>query len=573
MSTPLKSIEPPPPDDAAPRVLGLVVADLERAAIGTRSRLAENIAGKAVLAEVVARLLQVRGVDEVLVLAPAGQMDRVWQLLGPLDRVQVRALEPRPAAMDARVRIGRAWNLLAWRGGAGQWTVFDEEYHPAAIARAAAEAFGGRGAEHVLIVHSHGIFLNVEITSALVHHHLHKNHEMRVTFTPAAPGLSGMVLRADIVREMGEKNVLPWQLLGYDPNSPIFDTLIREACMQVDPALSKIPNRFCVDTDRSWAICKQLAAQSFGSVAQLCQAAARDIAPGAGDSPRVGIWPREVEMELSRSRLTHPTHLLGGLSSPGSAGDGRDAPLGIAHWSDWLARANACDDLLLTFGGQGDPLLYPAGLVEILRASRKTGALSICVQTDLAGGDVDGLLSAIGEGLVDVVTVTMYGHSAPTYARVAGADLHAEVLRNMGRLAKLTRGRGGVPLVIPRLLKVRDTIPELEAFFDFWIERCGWAVIDGPTDLAGAAEFRGVVDMAPPRRRPCRRIWNRMLIRPDGRATACTEDVADKLAVGAIQNLTIPQLWAALQNLRDNHAAGQWNSIDPCKTCKEWYRA
>ena len=87
-----------------------------------------------------------------------------------------------------------------------------------------------------------------DITSALVQHHLHKNHEMRVTYTPAAPGLSGMVLRADIVNEMGEKNVLPWQLLSYDPKAPTFDTLIRDACMQVDPALSKIPNRFCIDT-------------------------------------------------------------------------------------------------------------------------------------------------------------------------------------------------------------------------------------------------------------------------------------------------------------------------------------
>lgn len=554
-----------------PRVLGVVVADLQRAAIGTRSRLAETFAGKSVLAEVVSRLLDVRGVGEVVVLAPPAQIDQAWQLLGPLDRVQVRALEPRPASMDARVRIGRAWNLLAWRGGAGQWTVFDEEYHPAAIARAAAEAFDGRGAEHVLVVHSHGIFLNVDITSALVHHHLYKNHEMRVTFTPAAPGLSGMVLRADIVLEMGEKNVMPWQLLGYDPKAPIFDTLIREACMQVDPALSKIPNRFCVDTDRSWGICKELAAQSWSSVAQMCQAAARDIAPGVGESPRVGDWPREVEIELSRRRLTQPAHMLGGLSNQGSGSDGCDAPL--ARWVDCLGRANACDDLLLTFGGTGDPLLYAGGLAEILRAARHSGALSICVQTDLAGGDVDGLLSAIGECLVDVVTVTMYGHSALKYAKVAGVDLHAAVMKNMGRLAEATRSRGGVPLVVPRLLKVRDTIPELEGFFDFWIERCGWAVIDGPTDLAGAAEFRGVIDMAPPRRRPCRRIWNRMLIQADGRATACTEDVTGKLSVASIEHKTIPQLWMALQKLRDNHAAVKWNQIDPCKSCREWHRA
>jgi len=39
----------------------------------------------------------------------------------------------------------------------------------------------GGAAEHVLIVHSHSLFLDIQITSALIRHHLHKNHDMRVT--------------------------------------------------------------------------------------------------------------------------------------------------------------------------------------------------------------------------------------------------------------------------------------------------------------------------------------------------------------------------------------------------------
>jgi hypothetical protein len=170
--------------------------------------------------------------------------------------------------------------LSAWRGGAGQWTLFDEEYHPAGIAAAAAET----GAEHVLVVHSHGIFLDAGMTSALVRHHLVKNHEMKMTYTPSAPGLCGMVLRADMVKEMGEKAAMPWQLLAYDPSAPTFDTLIREACMQVDPAVSKIPNRFCVDTERGWRTAEQLIDMEFGSAAEMALAAAREGRE----------WPRNV---------------------------------------------------------------------------------------------------------------------------------------------------------------------------------------------------------------------------------------------------------------------------------------
>ena len=126
----------------------------------------------------------------------------------------------------------------------------------------------------------------------------------------------------------------------------------------------------------------------------------------------------------------------------------------------------ACDDLLVTFGGDGDPLLFGkgGGLAEVLRAARAAGVLSICAQTDLAGGDVDGLLAAIGEGNVDVVSVMFYGFTAGTYAKVAGADLHATVIRNMGRLAEVTRGRGGVPLVISRLLKVQERLGRWRRF-------------------------------------------------------------------------------------------------------------
>jgi radical SAM protein with 4Fe4S-binding SPASM domain len=199
--------------------------------------------------------------------------------------------------------------------------------------------------------------------------------------------------------------------------------------------------------------------------------------------------------------------------------------------------------------------------------------LSICVQTDLAGEDIGPLLAAIDEGNVDVVSVSMYGHTRETYEKVAGADLHGRVMANMGRLAGIVSGRGGVPLVVPRLLKVRETIPEMEAFFDFWIERCGWAVMDYPTDRAGAVEFAGVVDMAPPKRKACRRIWDRMVIGADGVARACDQDVGGKLRVGNVETATLGRMWEELSQVRGAHAEGRWGQVDPCRTCREWHRA
>ena len=489
----------------------------------------------------------------------------------------------------ARVRIGRAWNLHAWRGGAGQCTFFDEEYHPATLSIAAKQF----NADHVLHIHSHSLFLDVDMTTALIHHHLHKNNEMRVTYTPSAPGLSGIVLRADIVHEMAQKHAMPWQLLAYDPKNPTFDTLIRDACMQVDPALSKIPNRFCVDTDRSFELARRLLEETDKgtsgqgdkvndaplltlspchlvtlSSAALALAAARTIAPGVKDFSATSPFPRELEIELTGKRLTTPPG-----SVPALLRESR-GQLSPAHWTRWLDAQQFPDDLLLTFAGDGDPLLYES-LPEILRAARRANPLSICVQTDLANDNLQPLLTALDENLLDVLSITTYGHTAATYAKVANANLHPQLQKNLATLAPITSAKGGIPLVIPRLLKVRDTIPELEPFFDSWLQLTGWALLDYPTDRAAQIPFAGVVDMSPPKRRPCRRLWDRLLLRANGTAVACDQDMNDQLPLGNIESHSLQQLWtgAPLTTLRQQHADSNWSAITPCTTCKEWHRA
>ena len=518
------------------------------------------------MARVVERLLLVRGLEAIVLAVAEGQEGMRGFICD--ERVKVMTLIPRSAGISARVRAGRARHLRARRGGAGQFTCFDEEYHPAAIAAAATECAGVDG--HVLHVHSHSVLLDVEMTSSLIHHHLHKNHEMRVTYTPSAPGICGMVLRGDIVMEMGEKGAMPWQLLAYDPSKPTFDTLIRDACMQVDPALSKVPNRFCVDTGRAFEIVEKLigGGEWVGSSAELALAAARVVAPGVTDFSGVCGSPREVEIEVTGKRRT---------SAPGSVPvlirEGR-GELAAEHWVRWVERQEFADDLLVTFGGDGDPLLY-SGLLEVLRAVRRAGALSVCVQTDLVTEGLGVLREAVGEGLVDVVSVTTYGNTAGTYAKVAGADLHGQFMRNMAELAPLVSGRGGVPLVVPRLLKVRETIPEMEGFFDGWLQQAGWAVMDYPTDRAGQVPFAGVVDMGPPKRRPCRRLWERMVVRANGVAVACDQDMNDRLVLGNIESRTLAEMWcgAEMSVLRGKHADGNWGGIVPCNACREWHRA
>ncbi len=491
------------------KVIATVACDLEWSPIGTRSRLLEKLGERTVLGHTLEALRRVAAIDTIVLMAPEGQQEALRAVVkeasmfsgrptgdavgqprlsssmnndrvtnaSPVGRplnVEIIPLTPRHEMIERRVRAGRAWNLSGWRGGAGQFTVFDEDYHPAAVG----EACKRFGADHVLSVPAHGALLDSDLLAALIHHHQHKNHEMRVTYTPAAPGLAGMVLRADIVTEMAAANVLPMHLLAYDPKSPNFDTLIRDACMQVDPALSKIPNRFLVDTERSWQMAQKLLAHGPWDCLASMALAARDLSV----TERFG-QPRELQIELTARRHTNP---------PGSVPAAiRDAitSLEASHWQRWFGRQQFADDLLLTVGGDGDPLLY-ADFLPVLRAARAAGARNIHLQTDLLDLP-DALLQAMKENLVDVLSVCFYGDDAPTYAEVSGYDGYATANANLETVIALSKQT----LLVPRLLKVRQTIPHLETFFDRWVGRVGWAVIDGPADRAGALPFAGVVDM------------------------------------------------------------------------------
>lgn len=540
------------------RVIATVAVDLAVSPIGTRSRLGDVFAGRPVLHHTLGRLASVKDLQAIVLLVTAGQEEAVRELVAPLgeSRIEIQTLVPRPAKYDWRTREARGWDLVAWRGGAGQCTVFDEDFHAASVL-AAAET---HGAEHVLSIPAHAALLDVDLVNRLVQHHLYKNHEMRATYTPAAPGIGGIIIQTVMLRELAAAHAVPGQSLQYDPRSPTMDTLIREACVQVDPALSKIQNRFLLDNDRSWALAEKLRPRMPFACSADMALAAREVGTFA--------FPREIEIELTGKRFCNPPG-----SVPAAIREAR-MELDPAKWVAWLKNQTWADDVLLTLCGDGDPLAY-ARIVEVCAAAREAGIRHIHVQTDLLE-HADRLFALVERQLVDVVSVMHYGHTAETYARVAGVDGQSRAMANMQLLAqKIGQNETGLPIVLCRLLKVRETIPEMEAFFDTWCVRCGWAVIDAPTDRAGAVPFAAVLDMAPPKRRACRRIGDRMLIRANGVAVTCDQDVHDTLALGNIAGATLPEIWQgdAMCKLKEAHAMGNWMDVDPCRNCREWHRA
>ena len=89
------------------RVIAALQADLEETMLGTRSRLADELAGETVLRRTVSRISRARRIDAVFVLCPKGQIDRCRKFLEGTDsRVIPFDAPPAPWAKLVRAQQG-----------------------------------------------------------------------------------------------------------------------------------------------------------------------------------------------------------------------------------------------------------------------------------------------------------------------------------------------------------------------------------------------------------------------------------------------------------------------------------
>ena len=129
-------------------------------------------------------------------------------------------------------------------------------------------------------------------------------------------------------------------------------------------------------------------------------------------------------------------------------------------------------------------------------------------------------------------------------------------------------------MVVPHLVKSRDTMAEMEAFYDRWLGRSGAAVIEGYNNYAGQIEDKAVMEMAPPERFACGKPNRCMTILADGRITVCRQDFKGEFVVGDAHDNKLSELWRSeqMEALRKAHEEGEFDKYRLCGACSEWHR-
>jgi radical SAM protein with 4Fe4S-binding SPASM domain len=225
--------------------------------------------------------------------------------------------------------------------------------------------------------------------------------------------------------------------------------------------------------------------------------------------------------------------------------------------------------------GFGESLLHPKW-GELLAYALERGISPIVLLTNgmlLNEQNIERLL----ELAIDVVMVSIDGVNPETYAKLRVRGDLPIVETNVRRLLE-RRGGAPKPALALRIIRMRDTEPEIDLFFDRWRPLLGptdQILINEFNDWAGKVEDRRVVQATGTRSRrgPCRMLWMNLSVHADGKVSACCHDSEDELIVGDLSaGDTLAGIWRGehLSRLRHLHREGRFEELPICLACKNW---
>lgn len=543
------------------KCIAVINVDLDRSPLGTRSRLAEELAGKTVLRRTLERVGRASRVATVHLLCPVAQAEQLRDMTWGLP-VKVEPHNGGAPPYEQLVRASRWWGADSWRGGAGCLSVYDEDARLDAMAALAAR----EQASMVLAVPAAAVVIDPIMLDAMIEQQSKNLDAAKMTFAPGPPGLAAIVLTRELLSEIAPSGQPPGVLLTYHPDRPYADLTGREACYRADADVMEASGRLLADTQRSVERLRALLAAggdewNAGQISRWLT---------ARQESHVEAIPAEIEIEL-----TTDDPLAGTLLRPRGAVVGSRGPIRADVVKRVLDSLGEFDDVRIVLAGHGEPTRHPAfaDICSMARRCPAVGAIAVrtcgILPTDTKQAET--IEEAIFGTPVDLVEVTLDAATAGTYARVHGVDAFESATARMNIWAERRIQRQQVrPLIMPSFVKANENMGDMEAFFDAWQGKLGMAVITGHSHFAGQVERRAVTSVAPPVRVPCRRTFSRAMILADGRMTTCDQDFAGRQAMGTLSETSFAELWAnaTLQAIR----AGRNDGLPLCPKCDEWHR-
>ncbi len=545
--------------DKTKQAAAVIYANMERNDLGGRSRLDVALQGTPILQRTLERVGRAERVSEILIFCRHEQQTAVEKLAAG-SRAEVIGLEN--SIGEGCHRRQRKWSLHNWRGGIHEATYFDEQI----ITQEMVQHLQERRHEVIVSVASEAVLVDPALLDHLIAQHYQYYTEMKFTFSQAAPGLGGCVYRVELLNGLTNAGICIGDVLAYSPKQPQPDFIVHECTYKAPAALYQSRFRFLTDTQRSLETLESLFARYNNGSCPENWDALEIVAAMEEYESLAERFPRELDIEIT----TEPGVRILGYPHREEVEVPQRGPMPMDLWHKIVTELGSYDDIVITLGGCGEPLKHPE-LPEMIMAAKEAGIYGINIETDglLLEGDLGEKLAKLP---VDVISVYLDAHSEELYRQVKGRDGYERVVRNIMNFLEVA-GQNGA-LIVPWMTKTRQTMAEMEAFYDHWLETCGAAVIVGYNDYAGQIADQAVMNMEPPMRRMCQRLERCMTILADGSVPVCTQDFRGLSRLGNAAEDRIETIWQneGFQHIRQTHADGRFEEHPLCPACKEWHR-
>jgi molybdopterin-guanine dinucleotide biosynthesis protein A len=517
----------------------LIITDLERGRFGHARSLLDGLHGRPVLEHTLRRAERIEGVSKLVIVHPPGQ-DVPGAIRGfGLDKPIHTFADPTGGMHDADRRrlAARKWSLTGWRGGLGSATCYDELLPAGPLVAAMAE----HHADAAVILGGDWCLFDPALASRQLAAHVEAPDAMKIVFTQAPPGLSGVVTSRTVLEDFAKHDAGFGNALGYNPRKPVIDPISREVCLPVPPTLRDTFERFIHDTPRGREVVRRIAGNAEDAGVE---ALADACAAGMFDHDRVlsHAWLELTPRREANGPVTPQHHAA--IDRPDMPTD--DAVAFVQRF------AADCPGATLMIGHLGEPLRHD-GFFDVVEAAHAAGVFGLGVETDLLCDAPT--LERLAALPLDVISVRFNADTSETYHRVMGIDGFSRVAKNLQRLFERLREPGratpaaspivrpGSPWIVPRLTKVRQNVREIESFFDRWVTIGGCAVIDRFDTGRGRAEDHSPVPMDPPTPLRTPLVGRCAYVLSDGRVTSDRSDWMGEDALGNLRDTGLAEIW------------------------------
>ncbi len=447
------------------KAVAVVSVDPARGGTGVERRLESELGGRTVFRRTLERLLASHALEEVCVVAPEG-----WDASEALDGLdggrRLTWLRWKGAVIETPLplrRSARAWADACWRGGLGGRSVFDEVLAPAATLAVMERS----GATEAFLCGPDWPLVSVREpwgADAMVRRAGELPERPWMQFAPGPAGSSGCLLSRAAVRSLasGElASVGAWLDRRMDWSR-------RVERLRPPSSIALLRERVVMDTPRARARLRRalepLMHRDLDLPMETLMAA---VARQADAAPTLA--PQHLVIELNTGRRGC------GVASPHRFGSLQRPPMTVRRLDRILSRMGEARDVAVTLGGAGDPLIHPdvQPFVERIRAA---SALAIEVRTEMLAPQA---VEQLGRLAVDVITVDLHATDSAGYRVTMGSTDFPSAVERV-RALLVARGTSRHPWILPRIERLRESVPWVPAFLEAWTREADGVVVDPP---------------------------------------------------------------------------------------------